>query len=112
VRIVEIGVGPGRLIEQFDSVEARHLGGARFRGSGAMTFLSLAAGAELGRHPAVLSQLYCVVAGSGWVAGADGVAHAIGVGQAALWEAGEEHASGSEGGMRVVVLEAEAVDVR
>ena len=38
--------------------------------------------------------------------------HAIAAGQAALFDAGEEHESGSENGMSVVVLEAGAIRVR
>jgi hypothetical protein len=112
VEIVLVAAEPGRSIEQFNSVRARHLGGARFSGNGALTFLMLEARSHLGRHPTVLRQLFCVVSGSGWVAGADGVRHAIHVGQAALWDAGEEHDSGSEDGMTVAVLEAPSVELR
>ena len=51
------------------------------------------------------SRLYCVVAGSGWVTGPDRRRVAIGPLEAAFWEAGEEHESGSEDGMTVIVLE-------
>ena len=116
MRIVEVAVGPGRVIDRFGSVGARHLGGARFGGGGGgggggLAFLSIAPGGHLGRHPTVLAQLYCVVRGSGWVAGGDGVRVPIEAGQAALWDPGEEHASGSEEGMEVVVLEAAEVDL-
>ena len=67
--------------------------------------LHLPPGGRVGRHPAVSDQLLCVVAGEGWVAGDDGEAHPIGPGQAAWWRAGEEHESGSDGGLTAVVLE-------
>ena len=53
---------------------------------------------------ATVPQLYCVVAGSG-VTGPDRRRVAIGPFEAAFWEAGEEHESGSEDGMTVIVLE-------
>lgn len=112
VQILELADGPGRVIDQFMSTGARHLGGARFTGDGGLAFLTLEPGGNLGRHPTVLPQLYCVVAGAGWVAGADGERYAIAPGQAALFDAGEEHESGSDGGMTVVVLEAGAIRVR
>lgn len=47
--------------------------------------------------------------GSGWVSGAEGERVGIDPGQAALWEPGEEHESGSELGMTVAVLEASII---
>jgi len=46
-----------------------------------------------------------VVAGEGWVTGQDRQPVEITSGQAALWEAGEWHESGSAFGMQVMVLE-------
>jgi mannose-6-phosphate isomerase-like protein (cupin superfamily) len=111
VRIVELAVGPGHSIDRFGSVGAHHLGGVRFSGGGGWTFIALDAGGNLGRHPTMLMQLFVVVEGSGWVAGGDGERTPITSGQAALWEAGEEHESGTDGGMRVAVLEATAIEV-
>lgn len=111
MRVLGISIGPGRPIEQFSSTGAQHLGGARFNGGGGLTFLSLAAGSRIGRHPTLLAQLYCVTSGSGWVAGADGNRIAVRAGQAALWEPGEEHESGSDEGMEVAIVEAASVEV-
>lgn len=71
----------------------------------------IAPSGHVGRHPASVPQLFLVVAGEGWVSGADGVRVPIHVGRAAFWEPGEEHesGSGSEGGMIALVLEAEAL---
>ncbi len=63
------------------------------------------AGGVIGFHEATVPQLYCVVAGSGWVTGPDRRRVGIGPLEAAFWEAGEEHESGSEDGMTVIVLE-------
>jgi quercetin dioxygenase-like cupin family protein len=66
-------------------------------------------GGVVGRHPSVVAQLFVVVRGSGWVSGADGNRKAITAGEAVLWDEGEEHESGSEEGMTVLVLESESL---
>jgi quercetin dioxygenase-like cupin family protein len=66
-------------------------------------------GGVVGRHPAVVAQLFVVVRGSGWVSGGDGGREEIASGEAVLWDAGEEHESGSEEGMTALVLEAESL---
>jgi hypothetical protein len=62
-------------------------------------------GGNIGRHPATTKQLFCVVAGEGWAAGADGERVPIRAGQAAGWEQGEEHDQGTETGMTAIILE-------
>lgn len=62
-------------------------------------------GGVVGFHEATVSQLFCVVAGSGWVTGADRERVPVGPFEGAFWEAGEWHESGSDKGMTVVVLE-------
>ncbi|MGY1834294.1 hypothetical protein ACI79P_04210 [Blastococcus sp. SYSU DS0510] len=64
-----------------------------------------AAGAVLGRHETRLWQLLAVVSGDGWAAGADGVRVPLAAGDAVLWEPGELHESGSDGGFVAVVVE-------
>jgi quercetin dioxygenase-like cupin family protein len=73
--------------------------------------IEIGPGGVVGRHPAVVPQLFVVVRGSGWVSGADGGREAIGAGEAVLWDHGEEHESGSEEGMTALVVEAESLDV-
>ena len=73
--------------------------------------LELGPGGVLGRHPAGVPQLFVVVRGSGWVSGAAGGREQIEAGEAVVWESGEEHESGSEEGMTVLVVEAESLDV-
>ena len=68
----------------------------------------IAPGGLLGRHPTRLWQLLAVTSGSGWVAAADGVPHAIQSGQAVMWSPGEEHESGSDEGMSVVITQSTA----
>jgi quercetin dioxygenase-like cupin family protein len=73
--------------------------------------IEIAPGGIVGRHPAVVPQLFVVVRGSGWVSGADGEREPVEAGDAVLWEQGEEHESGSDTGMTAIVLEYEALAV-
>ena len=68
-------------------------------------------GGRVARHPAVGEQLFAVVGGSGWVSGADGAREPIEAGEAVLWEPGEDHESGSDSGMTVLVVEAESIGI-
>lgn len=70
----------------------------------------LAAGGHIGAHPATVPQLFVVLAGEGWASGADGQRVPLRAGQAAFWEAGETHATGTEHGLTALVLEAETLD--
>jgi mannose-6-phosphate isomerase-like protein (cupin superfamily) len=100
----------GRTIDKFDSVnvtiskvllrtEVSHIG-----------CMHLGKGGVVGYHPAVVPQLFLVVQGEGWVR-VDGTERVpIKAGQAAFWEAGEGHESGTEIGMTAIVIEAEWLD--
>ena len=66
-------------------------------------------GGVVARHHAGLTQLFAPVRGSGWVSGRDGERAPIHAGEAVLWEPGEEHESGSDEGMTVLVVEAESL---
>lgn len=65
-------------------------------------------GGTLGRHLTRLWQLFAVTSGTGWVAGSDGIRHAIASGEAVVWRPGEEHESGSDEGMSVVITQSTA----
>jgi quercetin dioxygenase-like cupin family protein len=71
----------------------------------AVDLVEFAARSRIGRHPTPLWQLLAVVSGEGWVAGPDGHAVPLGPGEAVLWEPGEQHASGSSGGMVAVIVQ-------
>jgi quercetin dioxygenase-like cupin family protein len=107
MEILELEAAEGRLINRFDSRGARHVAVARLEGRGGISVIRLAADAVLGRHPAIVDQLFYVVQGDGWVAGHDGTQTPIRAGQAAYWTAGEEHESGTDGEMTALVIEAE-----
>lgn len=107
MEIFELDVDGGRGIERFGSRGAHHVAVARVDGRGAVSVIRLAEGGVLGRHPAIVDQLFYVVDGDGWVAGDNGARAPIRTGQAAYWSAGEEHESGSDGGMTALVIEAQ-----
>jgi quercetin dioxygenase-like cupin family protein len=62
-------------------------------------------GGAIGPHPAGFGQLFLVVEGSGWVAGADGVRHPVHAGAGAFIARGEVHAKGSESGMTTIMVQ-------
>ena len=98
----------GRAIKRFESV------GAVVRGvsqSAHVVLIRVGVGGLVGRHRAGTKQLFVVIAGSGWASGGDGERVALSAGEAVVWEAGEEHESGSVGGMTALVVEAERLEV-
>jgi len=72
----------------------------------------IAPGGLVGYHQAVGDQLFMVVQGSGWVTSTDRQRTNISVCQAAFWDDGEWHESGSDVGMTAVVIEAESLSSR
>ena len=74
-------------------------------GEGHVYAVHIAAGGEIGPHPAGFGQLFLVVTGSAWVAGADGVRRPVCAGQGAVIVRGEVHAKGSETGCSAVMIQ-------
>jgi quercetin dioxygenase-like cupin family protein len=83
----------------------------RLAGNAHIVVIEVEAGGVVGRHPAVGAQLFAVVRGSGWVSGGDGRREPISAGEAVVWEPGEEHESGSDEGMSVLVVEAASLEL-
>lgn len=97
-------------ITHFNSNGAEIAGVAQCAGETRVSLLQLAAGGIVGEHPAASPQLFLVLAGSGWVrVGED--RRTIEPGQAAVWEAGERHESGSDSGLTAVIVEAESLQL-
>jgi quercetin dioxygenase-like cupin family protein len=76
-------------------------------GTTAVTVLRVAAGGEIGRHPAVGDQLFFVVAGRGAARSGDEPWRPIEAGQAALWRSGEDHTTRAEADLTALVIESE-----
>lgn len=71
--------------------------------------MRLGANGTAGYHQATVPQLFLVVLGQGWVTGPTRERVPIAAGQAAFWEKGEWHESGSNSGMTAIVIESEAL---
>jgi quercetin dioxygenase-like cupin family protein len=69
-----------------------------------VSLAELEPGGRIGGHQAAGDQLFVVLLGSGWVSTATERAE-LAAGEAALWEPGEWHESGTEDGMRVLIVE-------
>lgn len=67
--------------------------------------IHLEANGLLGFHQATENQLFMVVQGSGWVRDAHSGRIDINSGQAAFWETGEAHETGTETGLTAIVIE-------
>ncbi len=99
---------PARALASFGSTGASLVRAAlveRPQDGFAVDVVRLAPGGSIGRHRTWLWQLFLVVEGSGWGSGADGRPRSLGAGEAALWEPGEEHASGTDDGLLAVVVQ-------
>jgi quercetin dioxygenase-like cupin family protein len=100
-----------KAITHFDSHGATIGGIARCDGGVRLSLLELEAGGVVGMHEAACSQLFLVVAGSGWARAGDGERIALAQGEAAFWETDELHESGSEDGLTAIVVEAESLEL-
>ena len=70
-----------------------------------VTCLSVLPGGTIGTHPTTGDQLFLVIAGSGWVAGADGIRLPVQAGEGARWAAGEVHTSGADTSLTALAVE-------
>ena len=76
-----------------------------------LTCLTVKPGGVIGTHPATDTQLFLVIAGQGWVAGPNGEQVPIATGWGVRWEAGENHASGTETGFTALAIEGASLDL-
>lgn len=72
-----------------------------------ISFMQIGPQGVIGYHQATIPQLFLVVAGQGWVRGQTEERIPISRGEAAFWEAGEWHETGTDNGLSAVVLEVE-----
>jgi len=68
-------------------------------------------GGEIGPHEAGYGQLLLAVSGDGWVAGGDGIRHALAPGEAAFIARGETHSKGSETGLTALMVQVRDLDL-
>lgn len=110
MRLFRFDAGVGHSIAQFGSSRLTLSPIQLTNGQFQIVCMHLGPGGVIGEHPAQSPQLFLIVQGEGWVYGADHQLVAIRTGQAAFWESGESHASGSDRGMTAIVIEGEALD--
>lgn len=110
MKLFRFDAGVGREIEAFGSVHLTMSGILRLNGEAHVGCMHIGAGGVVGYHQATLPQLFLVVQGMGWVRGAEERRVQVSAGQAAWWEAGEWHESGSDDGMVAIVIEGDHVD--
>ena len=65
----------------------------------------LAGGGEIGAHVAGFGQLFLVITGTAWVAGADGIRRPLRAGEGAVITRGEVHGKGSDTGCSAVMIQ-------
>jgi quercetin dioxygenase-like cupin family protein len=95
-----------RAIEEFAASGAFSVDLAHGTGDSHAYAIHFAPGGVIGPHPAGFDQLFLVVQGSGWVAGADGVRLSIRTHCGAFVPRGEIHSKGREVGMLALILQA------
>ncbi|MBO7748520.1 cupin [Paenibacillus sp. MWE-103] len=110
MKIYAFGKAGDKTITQFDSKGASISRIIKHDKPTHIGCIHLEPGGNVGRHEATINQLFVVLNGQGWVTGKEGIAYRIKAGQAAYWEAGEAHESGTEHGMTAIVIESEQVE--
>ena len=106
IRLVDFTAQSARTIEQFASTGASSVTLAHGNGESHAYAVHFAPGGTIGPHPAGFDQLFLVVEGAGWVAGADGVRISVGTNCGAFVPKGEVHSKGSETGMLALMVQA------
>ena len=109
LKIYRFDAQVGKEIHQYDSENVSISGILHLESKARVSCIYFGAHGRIGYHPAHSAQLFCVVAGEGWVRGDSSEPVAIAAGRAAYWEAGEWHESGTESGMTVVVIESDTL---
>lgn len=110
MKIFQFGPEVGKSIDQYQSSgfiisRIAHLPGEAF-----VNCAYLSPNGWIGYHQAAAPQLFLVVQGDGWVRGKSSERTSIQAGQAAYWEKGEWHASGTETGMTAILIESANLD--
>jgi hypothetical protein len=105
--VIDLRTTAGAPIAEFGSIGASAAHLASGGGDAHVYVVRIDAGGFIGPHEAGFDQLFVPVSGEGWAAGADGVRHSIGVGQAALITRGECHDKGSDTGLTALMMQVE-----
>ncbi|MED4280432.1 cupin domain-containing protein [Priestia megaterium] len=96
-----------KCVEKYQSHLATYVKMAQIKEAATIGYMYIEGEGTLGYHEAPIPQLFIVVEGEGWVTGENQKRIPIRRGEAALWEKGEWHTSGSETGMTAIVIQSE-----
>ncbi len=107
MRMIEFAADVAVPIQTFKAVAAASVALGHGTGDVHVYCLHFAAGGQIGDHPAGFGQLFLVVAGQGWAAGADGVRVNLAAGQGVSFAPGEVHSKGSDAGMTAIMVQAD-----
>lgn len=110
MRMFRFDADVAHAISQFDSRGVSIGRAVRFDGDAQIGCFHIEPGGVVGYHKATVPQLFLCVSGHGWVRGEDEARVPIQPGQAASWDAGEFHESGSDSGMMAIVVEGTNID--
>ncbi|HUI26619.1 MAG TPA: cupin domain-containing protein [Candidatus Kryptonia bacterium] len=105
MRVVDFSRQGAEPVTLFDSVSAASVHVADGAGEAHVHCVYFAPGGQIGPHAAGFGQLFMVVNGEGWAAGADGRRVPLVAGQGAYFSRGEVHSKGSETGMTAIMVQ-------
>lgn len=110
MRIFRFGADVGKNVDSYDSSGFVISRVVHLFDEAVVNCAYLNPGGVIGYHQATLPQLFLVVQGEGWVRSQAADRISIQAGQAAYWEKGEWHESGTERGMTVIIIEGSKFD--
>ncbi|MBC8145323.1 MAG: AraC family ligand binding domain-containing protein [bacterium] len=105
MKVIDVSPSDTEHIDAYASSGAHSMKLADGFGESHVYYLHFESNSIIGEHEAGFGQLFVVIEGSGWVAGADGARIPIQTGQTAVIERGEMHSKGSDPGMTVVMIQ-------
>ena len=111
MRIFRFDHEAGKSIDRYNSSGFTISNVVHLVGEAVVNCAYLEVNGVIGYHQAAVPQLFLVVQGEGWVRGEAPERNPIKAGQAAYWEKGEWHESGTETGMTAIIIEGEKIDL-
>ena len=109
MKIYKFSKEHGKKVERYQSHLATYVKMAQTKEAATIGCMYIEGEGTVGYHEAPIAQLFIVVEGEGWVTGEDQRRIPIKRGEAALWEKGEWHTSGSAEGMTAIVIQSEVL---
>lgn len=106
MKLFRFDIGVGKNVDRYNSSGFVISKVAHWFDEAVVNCAYLKANGVIGFHQAVISELFLVTQGEGWVRGETLDSKvSITAGQAAYWEKGEWHESGTETGMTAIIIE-------